>query len=323
VLKHRISVACAAIVAVAAMTALTPAALARAPSVAPLPGYLTIQFGRAMEGSYNPVNGSPGCSPVPGILSLTQIAEDLTARGMTATAAVVVAYTGASSEMCYHANIYADWADLQTLTSDDGWAVVSAGLTYTDITQLTPAQQLTESCGSLPSFTAEGLSANGLFAYPDNQYNATVQSTVVSTCFYYGRTYQGGVNDESTMNPNGFQASTSITGGACEMVGAPCHQPIKGQKGKHYTSPVKLEGRVASEGDNQWIDLQFYKLVSGTGHDGMYSWDCTSSNPSLHWSSQPELYCQNDFDAILSSVPAGVVVTDPASVAAAWGRVLG
>ena len=182
---------------------------------------------------------------------------------------------------------------------------------------------MTESCGSLPSFTAEGLSANGLFAYPDNQFDSTVQSQVVSTCFYYGRTYRGGVNYESTMNPDGFQASTSITGGACEQVGAPCYRTINGQKHKHYTSPAKLEARVAREGDNQWIDLQFYKLVTGAGHDGRYSWDCSSSDPTLHWTSQPEEYCQSDFDAILSSVPTGVVVTDPASVAAAWGRMIG
>ncbi len=310
--------------AVAAATASPPAAaLARVPGAASLPGYLTIQFGRSMEGSYNPVNGSSACTAVPGILRLDQIAQDLLGRGMTATTAVVVAYTGASSETCYHANIYADWADLKTLVSNDGWAVVSAGLTYSNITLLSPDQQLAESCGSLSSFAAEGLSANGLFAYPDNQYNSTVQSTVVSTCFYYGRTYEGGVNYESLMNPNGFQASTSITGGACEKVRAPCYKPINGQKGKHYTSPVKLKARVAGEGDNQWIDLQFYKLVTGMGHDGMYSWNCTSSDPSLHWTSQPELYCQSDFDAILSSVPANVVVTDPASVAAAWGRMIG
>jgi hypothetical protein len=225
--------------------------------------------------------------------------------------------------MCLSANIYADWADLKALSGAYGWKVVSAGLTYGNITQMNPTQQTSESCGSLPSFTAEGLSANGLFAYPDNQYNTTVQSQVVSTCFYYGRTYEGGVNKESTMSAAGFQASTSITGGACEKVGAPCYTTITSQKGKHYTSPVTLEARVAGEGDNQWIDLQFYKLVSGTGHDGLYSWDCTSSNPSLHWTSQPELYCQSDFDAILAKVPAGVVVTDPASVAAAWGRTIG
>jgi hypothetical protein len=32
------------------------------------------------------------------------------------------------------------------------------------------------------------------------------------------------------------------------------------------------------------------------------------------------MYCANDFDSILDSVPAGIVVTDPGTVGTAWGR---
>jgi hypothetical protein len=33
------------------------------------------------------------------------------------------------------------------------------------------------------------------------------------------------------------------------------------------------------------------------------------------------VYCYNDFLAVLDAVPDAVVVTDPATVATAWGRV--
>jgi hypothetical protein len=297
-------------------------AISAAPTKAATPGYLTIQFGRSMEGSYILGQGSTACAPVPGILTLSQIAQDLQTRGMTATAAVVVSFTKSTAESCIDGDIYADWADLQSLNALYGWHVVSAGVTYSNITTMTSAQQQAESCGSLPSFTAEGLNADGLFAYPNNWWNTTVQTKVVSTCFDYGRNYKNVANNESTMNPDGIQNTIGIVGGACDTVGAPCYRPISGQKNKRYENPATFEALVAREGTAQWIDLQIYKLVSGSSSDGMYSWDCTSSDPTLHWTSQPELYCQNDFDAILNSVPAGIVVTDPASVAAAWGRVI-
>jgi hypothetical protein len=34
------------------------------------------------------------------------------------------------------------------------------------------------------------------------------------------------------------------------------------------------------------------------------------------------MYCYSDFLRILDTVPAGVTVTDPATVATAWGRTL-
>ena len=58
---------------------------------------------------------------------------------MSATVAAVVAFTGASSETCYHTKIHADWADLQALNTSYGRQVVSAGLTYSDITQMSEA----------------------------------------------------------------------------------------------------------------------------------------------------------------------------------------
>lgn len=279
------------------------------------PGYLTVQFGRSIEGSY----AGTGCTPAPGFLTLAQDAANLATYGMTATTTVVVDRTGTAVEDCMNGDIYADWSDLQALQAD-GWQIVSDGMTHNDMTLMAPTQQLAESCGSLPYFTAEGISgANAEFAYGDNHFTNAIQTSVVATCFTYGRTYRGGVMNEATMNPLGYMNANSITGGDCNEVGLPC-SAIRANGGKRYMSPAALAAMVAGETAGQWIDLQFYRIVSGVGSYGPYSWDCTGATWQQHWTSQTEMYCQNDMDSILAAVPAGIQSTGPATVATAWGQ---
>jgi hypothetical protein len=149
----------------------------------------------------------------------------------------------------------------------------------------------------------------------------------VSQCFAYGRqygttrNYGTAINNRATMNPNGYQLTTNVLGGECNDSTQPCYS-ISTAKGTHYESPVALAALVASEGADQWLDLQFYRLVTGSSNDGPNdSWDCTSPNWQEHWTSTVETYCASDFDAILKAVPAGIVSADPATVATAWGRI--
>lgn len=280
------------------------------------PGYLTIQFGRAMWTVAN------GCTAIPGALTLAQIAQDLQARSMTATGTVVVDRVDSGTKRyCQGDDMYANWTDLASLNTTYGWQFVSDGLTHGDMTKMTPAQQQQESCGSLSPLESHGFnSAWGLFAYGDNHFTNQIQTNVVSTCFAYGRTYRGGVNMRANMKAPWFQNTNSITGGECNVAGQACYK-LSTTNGKHYESPATFEKLVAGEGSNQWIDLQFYRLVTGSGNiSPELSWNCTSSNWQLHWTSSTEMYCQNDFDAIMSDVPAGVVTADPATVATAWGR---
>lgn len=297
--------------------ALIPSVAAHA-SLPFVPPYVTIQFGRSMEGSYTGTTAQ--CVPVPGMNNLTYEAQDLAARGFSATLDTVVAYTGAT-EQCRSGEIYSDWSDIQTLVNQYAWGVTSAGLTYSNVGTMTEAQQEADVCGSLPVFASYGLNANGLFDYPNNSWNTTVQNEVTSTCFDFGRTYKSAINTEAKQVPFGLQGTASITGGMCIAGTANCTQPgpIAGQKGKTYINPVPIETQLATEKSNTWLSFQFYKLVSGAGSDGIFSWDCSSSDPTQHWTSQPEIYCQDDFDAILSAIPGGSIVTSPASVAIAWG----
>lgn len=289
-------------------------ALRAAGSPLPGPGYLTIQWGRSMWAA-----GGSGCQSVPNTVNLGQIAQDLQARGLTATGTVVVDRTGETTRTCKGASSYASWADLAMLRDTYNWRFVSDGLTHNDITKMTLAQQQQESCGSLPAFTNHGHNfAWGLFAYGDNHFNTTVQTNVVSTCFSYGRTYRGGQNVRASMVAPWFQRTNSILGGNCVTVGAPCNTAISASV--YYTSPQRIANLYKVPGDD-WVVVQFYRLVTGKSTlSSTRSWDCTNSDWHYHWTSQPEFYCLNDFDSALSQIPAGVVVTDPATVASAWGR---
>jgi hypothetical protein len=313
-LTRILTVAAAAVVA---LVGIVPASVGAHASTSGA-GYLTIQFGRSIEGSYQ-----HSCTNVvPGILTLSEIAANMP-RGMGATGTVVVDRTGTTRETCYGGDIYPDATDLKSLNQAFGWQFVSDGITHDDIATMTGPQQQNDSCGSLAYFQQNlpGDSASGLFAYGGDEFTPAIQKNVVSTCFAYGRTYRGGVNRRATMSPLGFQNTNSITGGACNDRSSACAAPMPGQVGRTYESPQTFEHLLSVETGDQWIDLQFYRLVSGRSSESTaYSWDCTSANWQEHWTSQTEMYCVNDFEAILASVRPGIVTTDPGSVARAWGR---
>jgi hypothetical protein len=49
-------------------------------------------------------------------------------------------------------------------------------------------------------------------------------------------------------------------------------------------------------------------------------WNCTGSDWRSHWTMDVERYCWNDYQSILDAIPAAATVTDPKTVAEAWGR---
>lgn len=283
------------------------------------PAYVTIQFGRSIEGSYT----NPGCVPVPGILRLDQAVADLHALGLMAVGTVNVDRASTATEDCTNGDFYANWADLHTLNTADGFQVVSEGLNHNDITQETPAQQLAESCGSLPDFNNQGFTrAWSEFAYPDDKYNTTVQTNVVSTCFAYGRQYSYTpiINVRSKITAPWFEQADNVLGGECNVKTLPCYS-LTTTVGRHYTNPAAWAAVLKNETGDQWDDLQFYQLVTGkSSQSKAFSWDCTSSNWRLHWTSHTEMYCINDFMTIIASIKPGLLVVDPATVATAWGR---
>lgn len=289
---------------------------------APTPGgrWVTFLFGRTQW-----VATDTKCRPLPGAVPLDRVAAELAARGKSATAAVVIDRTNETTRQCYGGyTLHASWTDLATLRDVNGWAAISDGITHGDMTKMTPAQQQQESCGSLVPLQGHGHDrAWGLFAYGNNKATNQIQADVVSKCFAYGRRYvNDSVNVGARMAAPWFQKTNSVLGGKCNDPSLPCFS-MSVPNDRRYWVPSRLAALVAP-GDDRWSVLQFYRLVEGTQtSDPHFRWDCSSGDPARHWTNNGELYCFSDFLAAVDAVPPGVTVTDPATVAQAWGRVPG
>ena len=291
------------------------------------PGYLTLLFGRAEW-----VAASSTCVPVPGQPTLLNIAQGLAtaqpSTPRTGVSDVVSGWVGTESETCVHHDPYPSWQDLATLRDTYGWSLVSEGESHADMTTLTTAQQVTESCGSLTNpqgFYAHGYPvAWGMFSYGNNKFTTAIQTSVVEKCFALGRTYRGGRNIEGSMLANDMQQTNSILGGTCNAY--PCageSSPTRNQHGNiiYYQPPESLVNLMNVAG-GQWVVVQMYKLVNGTCATatkscGGLAWNCNGVWQT-HWTSKPELYCYADYMAAVASIPANVVNVDPAFVAQAW-----
>ena len=234
-----------------------------------------------------------------------------------------------AQRLCYGQYVlHASWNDLADLRDTYGWTVISGGMTHNDMTQMTLDGQLTESCGSLDAFSARGhAKAWSLFAYGNDKSTDLIQDEVVSTCYSYGRKYvrlygttpTPETNDRADMARHWYAYTNSVSGGRCNDAALPCFgRDVLGNT--RYWLPERLN-RILAPGPDQWSLLQVYRLVEGASQaDPRWQWDCTSSDPRQHWTSAAELYCYNDFLTAVANIPQNVAVTDPATVAQAWGR---
>jgi hypothetical protein len=287
--------------------------LMAAPVTVPHSTFVTLQFGRTQWVS------TFKCVPIDGAIDLGSVAAELQRRGYTGVGAVVLNRTSDGFRQCINSYyLSASWQDVAALQGM-GWSFISGSQSYTNITKLTPPEQQAESCGTLPDFATRGIDASGEFAYADNKSSHAVQSQIVSACFDWGRKYQSySATSYASIGPPWFQSTHSLSGGLCNNIVAPCYS--SGAKTR-YQMPSKVARWLAGLNDRQWATLQAYRFVTGV-RNGTPSWDCTSPDPRNHWTSQGEYYCWVDYLAILDSIPRSFIVTDPATVAAAWGRTL-
>jgi hypothetical protein len=280
-------------------------------------GFLTIQFGRTQLGM-----ATSGCRPLADSVTLGRVAARMHRMGLAGTGAVVVGFTSPTQRVSCRGMIrYPGWRRLRELHRRYGWNFVSAGMRYVDPRRLSPAEQWSDICGSLAAFREHRLGrAWGLFAYPDDMSNATVQSQVTARCFAYGRTYDHRVNARSGMQPPWFQRTFSVDGGACNVRGLACYRIVTPVWPAHYMSPVMLAGLMSPRA-GQWRDVQFYRFVRRAHLTGTVRWDCRGPDWRRHWTTRIELYCAKDFFHVLRAIPERVRVVDPAAVAKAWGRI--
>jgi hypothetical protein len=137
---------------------------------------------------------------------------------------------------------------------------------------------------------------------------------MVASCYAYGRRYGSGLNTRSRMRAPWYQSTLSVNGGNCNTPSLRCYTYAAPRR---YASPITLRDRIASLRADQWFVMQHYRFVTGSMSG---QWDCSAADWRRHWTASPEEYCWNDYLSVLDRIPASVVVTDPASVAVAWGR---
>ena len=286
-------------------------------------GYITITFGRS---NWSVATGAT-CNVIPsGARTLEQNVQDLAARGLMAQGGVVVDRTHATARECTEGQmLQPSWADLTRLRVNNGFTVVSQGMTYADMTKMTTdAQRYNESGATLPIFNSRGHTrAWGMFNYPNNKMDAAA-NRVVTKYFAFGRKYGTEINNRAAVMTYPYLVKTiSVMGGRCNNVNLACYT-MSVKNNKQMAPPERLS-RILRPGADQWGVVQFYRIVEGSyGRMGAsVAWDCTSSDWRNRWTSQPEIYCRNSFLEAIDGRSKTAVNADAVDVAKAWGRTPG
>jgi hypothetical protein len=334
-------------VTVAAAVAVVPAAGAAAtggPSQAPRAGtasaatattgpFVTLLFSRSeISAADNCVENDTNIARLD-----TTVAPYLQSVGMAGTGTLVTKRTDDTTRHCTHYNddLTASWADATNLAQTYGWSFVSHTATYPTLAQIenfTPAEAKAQTCGSEATIKAHGLpGAAGMIAYPGsytkNQAVVNLQTQYSSTCFDWGRQYDqakhGVTPQSSATTPPYWAYSIAVVGGPCNDPTQPCYT-VHVQNGR-YTLPSTIISRIEALKAGQWYTLQAYLLVTGKNpkytNDRM-RWDCTSTDPALHWTNTTVRYCWSDYQQIIQAIAAdpSITVTDPLTVGKTWGR---
>jgi len=146
-----------------------------------------------------------------------------------------------------------------------------------------------------------------------------IAADVVGDCFSFVRLYSGtGANWRTSVANAPYYVRTDDTNGG------PCNSSTCSGSAapltKNYMLPTDVISRIQGTGLDQWYSLSTYKLVTGSRLSGNRRWDCTSTDPSNHWTTEVESYCMSDFTTVLTATAATFTVADPVTVAKAWGR---
>ncbi|HRC40285.1 MAG TPA: hypothetical protein PLK69_02145 [Tetrasphaera sp.] len=285
------------------------------------PAYISLLFSRS---NWQAVSGADCSIVAPGARTLEQNAQDLADRGLSATALVVINRTAAADRTCFRGyTSQASWADLAHLRDSYGWSANSQGTAYRDMTVMTSdAERFAESAASLAPLAAHGFPrAWGSFAFANNKQESLSQA-FVGRYFGFVRRYDSLRNSraEATAAPY-LMRTWSLNGGRCHNRALACYDmPVLNDR---RSANVDLVRTYLNPEPGQWSVLQAYRLVEGThGVIGdTYAWDCSSADWRDRWTSQPEISCRNSYLEMVDGRNLEAVVTDPTTIALAWGRV--
>jgi Polysaccharide deacetylase len=254
----------------------------------------------------------PDCTPDPQSVSLGTITQAFAARGMAPTGTLVSSWVGRciaglTLQPVPKYITIPSWSVIQAMGAKN-WGFVPHSRTYADVTKLTASQQSSEICGSKADLISHGFKGTAsMFAYPNNFSNPQAQ-TVVRGCGYLaGRKYTPGVNTLSTLNASRYVGTHSVNGGWCNNPALGCYNFQGPLVAYRYENIPALQTEVSSVHAGQWVAIQFYRAITGSGPDG----DCTSPDWHDHWTVGTEYLCWNDMLSVLNAVPAGTRVVHP------------
>ena len=264
----------------------------------------------------------------------TTIAPFLDSLGLSATGSIEVAPMQQNAFWCSHFGftLSASWAAAQALGAR-GWTFVDHSLDYPSAAKwsaLSAAGQWDETCGSAQTIDAHGLTgADTMFLWPGpgSQANPTALVNDVEPCFGTNRAYLHTTSSASQLSSAPYQQAVwGIGGGFCNTPGAPCATitPATNNPLNAYTTPAQIIAAIQALTPGQVLSLQTYIDVTGTNPayaTNADRWDCTSSDPNLHWTNDAERYCWVDLQTILSFVASsGIGISQPGVVNTAFGR---
>jgi len=300
---------------------------------APPGPFVTILFSRTQVSAADyPASTPEGTACVRdnrGVATLeTTVAPFLAAKSLVATGSLQTGTTLQSRPTCVHEGqtTAASWDAAGRLSSTRGWTFVSHSATRPEsFLDLTPDQITAETCGSAAVIASHGLpGASGLYVWPNNNWVDSVQEAYVSRCIAFGRQYSWLPTTQTfALTPPYYQRTKGINGGSCNDPTLPCYSITAHGNGGHYNLPSAIIARIRALKPGEWYTMQFYLLVTATSPSYAANptrWDCSSADPTRHWTNDNERYCWNDFQTIVRAIPATTTVTDPLSVAHAFGR---
>lgn len=287
------------------------AALAAPTAEAATPAYVTPMM------AHTAWTATDGCNPVSGVVTLPSVLSGHAGRGLSLTGSVVTSWLAASSRSCIEnlplspypkPLLMPSWADLVNLRKTHPWFdLVSASRDYADMTTLTTSQQRAEACDSRDALVAHGVPAPlALFAYPNNNWTASINTMVRRDCGYrLGRKYGNAANTPGSVG-SGFLVVYSINGGRCSDASLPCSSLST----RYVYTPQSVLAQRIHPAAGTWVVPQFYRLVSGSSSSGRLRWNCLGP-ASSHYTfdtggDSTELYCRNDYYGAFANEPAYV-----------------
>jgi hypothetical protein len=265
------------------------------------------------------------------VVTLPNILAGHAQRGYHPTGTLVTDWAKASSRNCIehlalkpHPKplLMPSWADLTKLRSTYPWFdLASASVDYRELTSLSNSQQISEACDSARAIIGHGWRPPlSLFAYPNNRFTTSINSTVLNRCpITLGRRYNGDANTRSSVQ-SGFLNVYSINGGHCTNTALACSKLST----RYRYTPSSTLAKLFHPAAGRWVVPQFYRLVAGTRSTGRLRWNCNGA-ASSHYTfdtggDSTELYCATDYYAALANEPSYVVKNQTIrQVEAGWG----